>query len=81
MKRVVLLRLVHLCYFDLSAYTPRVFETGHFDTCILYGKGFFKFIVFQFLRAFKFNKRTEIRDAWRFRQYKTSLRRGVVRFD
>ena len=34
---------------------------GHFDTCILYGKGFFKFIVFQFLRAFKFNKRTEIR--------------------
>ena len=25
-KRVVLLRLVHLCYFDLSAYKPRVFE-------------------------------------------------------
>ena len=26
MKRVVLLGLEHLCSFDLSAYTPRVFE-------------------------------------------------------
>ena len=61
MKRVVLLGLVHLCYFDLSAYTPRCSSLRHFNTCTLYGKGFFIFIVFQFLRAFKFNKRTEIR--------------------
>ena len=29
-ERVVLLRLGHLCSFDLSAYTPRMFESRTF---------------------------------------------------
>ena len=62
MKRVVLLRLVHFCVILIYLHIrPACSSLGHFDTCILYGKGFFKFIGFQFLRAFKFNKRTEIR--------------------